>query len=444
MLELTVFLLILLPGVLLTLRNSSYLVDYTVLVFVFNREIRRLVDYHNQEFNPFSLISLTPLLISGLIFVGFICNFQVLQPRAKQIFLMLLAAIGYGAAVGVVQNGFASVYQSVEYLAPVGLMGYAAVSPADDKTADRWLRTAGFAGVLAALYGWYQYLTIPEWDAFRVRQVNFVGYLGKLEPTQMLVFSTFAERGPCASYLALVAIPMLVLKRWRVFSGWPDAVLVLSVIFLTFARTGIVLTMIGVALFPILNRGRKAARIIITAALVCGILLGISSGMPGADRIKARFETLSHVQDDGSFNGRLLIAHDSFQNALTHPAGFGIGSSGVAEKLTGRTEGIAADNGWIELLSSLGVPGFLLYAGALAFLWRYFSVLERFGVQDDYLTLARTFFLASLIVMWIGNFFIDFSVMWIAWGRALSPMVVIKTDPEMRELLENASAEAAS
>src|SRR5258707_6714276 len=132
MLEYIVFAAIVIPGILYAIQGSSYLVDYTILVFVFNREIRRLVDYHNQEFNPFSLISLTPLLILGLVFAGFICNFQVLLPRAKQIFLMLLAAIGYGVAVGVLRNGFASVYQGVEYLAPVGLMGYAAVSPADD------------------------------------------------------------------------------------------------------------------------------------------------------------------------------------------------------------------------------------------------------------------------------------------------------------------------
>ena len=52
MLELTVFLLIILPGILLAIRGSNYIVDYTILVFVFNREIRRLVDYHKQQFNP--------------------------------------------------------------------------------------------------------------------------------------------------------------------------------------------------------------------------------------------------------------------------------------------------------------------------------------------------------------------------------------------------------
>ncbi len=72
------------------------------------------------------------------------------------------------------------------------------------------------AGVLAAAYGWYQYLTIPEWDAFWVKEVNFVGYLGKLEPTKMSVFSTFSDRGICSVYLALAGDPSIGVKRWRI------------------------------------------------------------------------------------------------------------------------------------------------------------------------------------------------------------------------------------
>src|ERR1700756_3198253 len=94
--ESIIFFLIIVPGLLFALRGSSYLVDYTILVFVFNREIRRVVDYLNHQFNPFSLISLTPLVMLGLLFLGFIGNFKALHRLAKQIFVLMLAAIGYG------------------------------------------------------------------------------------------------------------------------------------------------------------------------------------------------------------------------------------------------------------------------------------------------------------------------------------------------------------
>ena len=444
MLELIVFLLIILPGILLAVRGSSYVVDYTILVFVFNREIRRLIDYHNQQFNPFSLISITPIIMLGLLFLGFAWNFGVLHGRPKQIFILLLAAIGYGLAVGLFRNGVASVYQGSEYLSTIGLMGYAAVSPADDTTADRWLRTAGSAAVLAALYGWYQYFTIPGWDAFWVEQVGFVGYLGKLEPTQIWVFSTFAERGVCAAYLGLAAIPMLASRRWRVVFGWPEALLILSCIFLTYSRCGIIIVLVGAALYPIMNKGKNWARIVISAALVCGILFGALSTVPGAAGIKTRFESLLHMQDDSSLQGRLSIVQAGWPIVLGNPAGFGIGSSGMAQRLNGNAQGVISDDGWLEIAASLGVPGFLLFIGALVLLWRYFSILERLGVQDDYLSLARTFLVASLILMWDNNFFMDFSMMWIALGRALSPMMLGKMYPEVREILEPRTAEATS
>src|SRR6201993_545927 len=226
--EWAVFFFLVLPGLLYAMRGSSYLVDYTILVFVFNREIRRLVDYYNNQFNPFSLISLTPLVMLGLLFLGFLWNFKTLHPLAKRIFLLMMAAIAYGFVVGLLHNGLATLYQGAQYLSTIGLMGYVAVNPADDKTADRWLRTAGMAAIIAAFYGWYQYLTIPDWDAFWVDKVGFVGYLGSLQPGEMAVFSTFPDRGPCAAYMALIAVPMMISRRWRVALGWPEVVLLLS------------------------------------------------------------------------------------------------------------------------------------------------------------------------------------------------------------------------
>jgi putative inorganic carbon (HCO3(-)) transporter len=443
MLELIVFLLMILPGVLLALRGSTYVVDYTILVFVFNREIRRLIDYHNQEFNPFSLISITPIIMLGLVFLGFAWNFGALGPRPKQIFLLLLGAIGYGMAIGILKNGVACIFQGSQYLATVGMMGYAAVCPANDKTADRWIKTAALAGVLAALYGWYQYCQIPDWDAFWVKQVGFVGYLGLLEPFQLNVFSTFAERGVCAAYLGLIAIPMLVSKRWKIGFGLPEAILVLSCVFLTMARSGLIVAVLGAVLFPVLNKGKNSGRIVIIVALASVVLLAASSSIPGADRIVTRFQTLTNLQEDGSFQGR-LNNNQTWPLITNNPVGYGIGSSGMSERITGQNFGISSDNGWMQIATSLGVPGFLLFLGALALLWNYFSLLVRLGVRDDYLGLARTLFVVAIVFTWVNNFFVDFGILWLIVGRVLSPLMVAKTDPEIRAILEGPTVEATS
>ena len=442
MIEFVVFFLIVLPGIVLWLRGSSWLVDYTILVFVFNREIRRLVDFYNQQFNAFSSISLTPLIMLGLLFTGFVWKSGVLHPRARQIFWFLLAAIGYGLLIGIQRNGAACIYQGAQYLATVGLMGYAAVNPANDKTADRWLWTAGFAGVLAAIYGWYQYYTIPDWDAYWVQQVGFIGYLGQLRPTEMWVYSTFSDRGVCAVYLALAAVPMLVSRRWRVAFGWPEVILLLSCVFLTMSRNGIIVALLGALLYPILNGGKNAGRIVLIACVACAMLFAVSSTIPGTDRIMKRFETLLHLTDDGSFKGRVVIAQATWPYALAHPFGFGIGSSGLAGRLNGQSAGVVSDNGWIEIMASLGLPGLALFLVALVLLWRYLSLLGHLGIRDDYVGLAKTFLIASLVFTWVNNFFIEFSVMWIAIGRALSPVMFHSVSQQFQGVIEAETADA--
>lgn len=448
MLEWLAFIVIVVPGLLYALRGSSYLVDYTILVFVFNREIRRVIDYINHQFNPFSPISLTPLVMLGLLFIGFLWNMKALHTLAKQIFFFFIAAIAYGCAIGFLRNGAATFYQAAEYLSAIGMMGYVAVNPADEKVADRWLRTAGWAAVIAAFYGWYQYLTIPDWDAYWVEQVGFIGYLGQLVPTELSVFSTFADRGPCASYMALVAIPMLISKRWRVLLGWPAILLLLSCILLTYSRGGIIVMALGAVLFPVVNGGKGSGRIVLIALAVAAICLAGLSSLPGADRLMNRFSSLGHMQDDGSFQGRIQIAGYGWQKVFSNPMGFGIGSSGLAGRINSgsqfQDQAVISDNGWFTLMTSLGLPGFVLFATALVLLWRYFSILNRVGVKDDFLSLARAYFAATLVCMWSGNYFTELSVMWIAMGRAISPLMLYKIDPELKPMAQPELSRAIS
>jgi putative inorganic carbon (HCO3(-)) transporter len=420
--------LLILPALCLSAQNSPALVDYAILIYAFNREIRRVVDWHQGAFNPFSPISLTPLLIIAVLLIPFVGRLKRLHAIPKQAFFLLFIAVGYGTFVGLAHNGFAAIYAAAEYLSPIALMGYAAVSQADERTSDRWLKTAGWATVAACAYGWYQYLTIPPWDAFWVESVGFVGYLGKLAPTEISVFSTFGERGLCAAFLAVSAIPILVSRRWRLMLGWPEGLLILSVILLTMVRTGIILVGLGVVLYPVLNRGKGAARLaLLLAAFGVTATVGFDR-LPGADRINGRFSTLQNMQQDASYQGRMGIAQYGFQMAVSNPVGFGIGFTGLGSRLnTGSAYATtSADNGYLDILISLGVPGMFCFAIAFVMLWRYLAMCTRFGLRDDYFALARDFFVVFLIGMMVANFFNGLTVMWIALGRALSPALLNK------------------
>ena len=208
---------LLLPAILFVAEGSSLLVDYAIFLYVFNRGIRRVLDWSQGEFNPFSPIVLAPLIATCFLLLPVFARFRFLHSTPKQILILFSLAIGYGTFVGFARNGIAALYAASEYLSPVALIGFTATAPVDDRTADRWMKSAAWLTVAACLYGWYQYLTIPPWDAFWVERVNL--YLGKLAPAEMTVVSTFAERGPCASFLAMTAIAMIVSRRWRLLFG---------------------------------------------------------------------------------------------------------------------------------------------------------------------------------------------------------------------------------
>jgi hypothetical protein len=86
---------LLLPAVWFAVEGSSLLADYAILLYVFNRGIRRILDWSQGEFNPFSPIVLTPLLATGLLLLPFFGRFRSLHSTAKQIFILFFLAIGY-------------------------------------------------------------------------------------------------------------------------------------------------------------------------------------------------------------------------------------------------------------------------------------------------------------------------------------------------------------
>jgi putative inorganic carbon (hco3(-)) transporter len=418
--------ILLLPAVAFAAKGSSFLVDYSILLYVFNREIRRVFDWYEGSFNPFSPISITPLIVLCLLLMPFFSRYRTLHPLPKQMFALFFFGIAYATLLGIAKNGLAAIYGAAEYLAALALMGYTATASIDDRTADRWIKTVGWAGIMASVYGWIQYLTVPPWDAFWVESVGFVGYLGKMVPTEIVVFSTFPERGPCASFLALAAIPMLVSRRWRLFLGWPEALLFVSVILLTMSRGGIILIGLGLVLYPILNRGKGSVTVVFAAALASiTAMLGLNH-LPDSGRIANRFSTLGHMQEDGSYQGRIQIAGWGLSTVLSNPAGYGMGSTGLGGRLNPGSRAVVGDGGYLEILASMGVPGALCFAGGIFALWRHLSICARFGLRDDYLGLARAFLILLLIGMFMGNFFTTFGVMWIAFGRTLSPMMLEK------------------
>jgi hypothetical protein len=411
-------------GAYFAFQRSSFLVDYVIIVFVFNRGLRRILDYNAGAFNPLSPVSLTPLAITMLMLLPFLGRFSTLPKSHKTILTCFLVAMGYGFAIGFIRVQFAAIYALAEVLAPIAMFGYILTLGADQNTKDRWLRTSAWCAIVASAYGWYQYFTIPPWDAFWVRAVGFEGYMGTLEPTKMSVFSTMAERGVFGGFLGLAIVPMIISPKWRTPLSWLGVILVLSNILLAQTRTGIILATFTILVYVMINKGTGLFQMLIAMAVIGGAAWFGMDKMPGAEKLKDRFSTLGNMQEDGSFQARMDIYSYGISTILLNPVGFGLGATGISSRINTGDESntaVITDAGYVEIVAQYGWLGAILVVYALWAMWKQLAIRFKIGYRPTEVMLARAFLIALIPACFVGNMITQFSILWIIFGSALDP-----------------------
>lgn len=415
-------------GFTLAMVRSTWIVDYTVYVFVFNRGLRRLVDYYiHGEFVPLNPVSLTPLVVSGCMILPVILHLPRVAPKGRVILACLTAAMVYAFFIGFFRVGYGAVYALGEALAPISLFAFVMLRRPPTEVKDRWIRSFAWAAILTSAYGWYQYLNIPPWDGFWLVETGMYGYMGIPEPTKMTVFSTMAERGPLAGFLGFSVVPMIVSQRWRLrrgLLGWMGVVLVFSVILLTMSRSGVIFALLGTACYLFLNGGRAFGQVLVAAAV-----LGLAAwfGMdriPNAERVIERFETLGELQEDGSYKGRVMIMSGGFRSLANRPLGMGLGAVGLGTRVntgTVEAEAVIVDAGWFNILLVYGLPGSMLLLTAMLLAWS--SLAERYRrpmLRDDHVLLGRALLLTLVPACFVGDLLTGFSIFWLALGCGIA------------------------
>ena len=405
-------------------QRSSFLVDYVIVIFVFNRGLRRILDYNAGAFNPLSPVSLTPLAITMLMLLPFLGRFSTLPKSHKTILTCFLGAMAYGFAIGFIRVQFAAIYALAEVLAPIAMFGYILTLGADQNTKDRWLRTSAWCAIIASAYGWYQYFTIPPWDAFWVRAVGFEGYMGILEPTKMSVFSTMAERGVFGGFLGLAIVPMIISPKWRTPLSWLGVILVLSNILLAQTRTGIILATLTILIYVMINKGTGFFQMLIAMAVIGGAAWFGMDKMPGSEKLKDRFSTLGNMQEDGSFQARMDIYSYGISTILLNPIGFGLGATGISSRINTGDESntaVITDAGYVEIVAQYGWLGAIAIVYALWAMWKQLAIRFKIGYRPTEVMLARAFIIALIPACFVGNMITQFSILWIIFGSALDP-----------------------
>jgi putative inorganic carbon (HCO3(-)) transporter len=433
-----------LPAVVLAAQKSSFLIDYWIATFALNRGVRRFIDYQNGFFDPYSLISLTPLIVGGLatgvVILELLGNPKRFGPKSGRVIRWYLGVCAVAFTIGFVRTKFGAVYDLGNYLGPVGMMGFAVLYSKSRRTMTRWGISAAIVGTIVAVYGLYQFFTIPPWDAFWLEQANMVGYMGYPLPRKMSLFSTMHERGPAAMFLAGTVILILLRPGLLGPFRYPSVAITLLAMLLTYSRTSVIHVVLAMIAFPIVNKGKGLGTIAAIAFLAIFFADPLKSSVPELGTISNRYATLGNIQEDGSFRGRISLMTIALRQSVTNPLGYGLGASGfAAARVSTGQVGVADSTGYLEILNTFGwIGGFFIFR-ILWQLWQSSSYVFRHDKKDRDVALFRAWFISGMVVLFSGNWLAGMSYFWLLGGYVLSKhdaLILQRREAKRRALKE--------
>ncbi|WP_139198849.1 hypothetical protein [Xaviernesmea oryzae] len=273
--------------------------------------------------------------------------------------------------------------------------------------------------VATSLYGLYQYIFVPRWDAEWMIYSNMES-IGKPRPYEVRVFSTLNSPG---SYSLILTVNLLLLAgRGGIICLLAIAVGALG-LGLTIVRSAWIAAALGLIFIAL--AGRWQARASLATLLVVSIFaippILLATGTE--TYIGDRFRTLFDLQSDVSFNDR-SNGYDRLLNQLNDNVfGTGLAVNGAIAAHSSEGTTVVIDGGPIEIFYALGLAFGLVYLLALGVL-----SMRAFFNGDRGLAGPRAAILCTLALLTsgtttvgeVGFFF------WICLGMSLPPAIATR------------------
>jgi hypothetical protein len=364
--------------------------------------VRRMLDYRHG-WNPTNPVLLAPPLVAAISFLTLWRHARELRGRMFVPFLLIVGALAYGYSVGAIVAGFIpATYALLTWLAPIMFGIHLALSWRHYVALSASVRrTFAVALPVLALYGVYQFVRPPRWDAAWMINANMLS-IGSPLPFLVRVFGTLNTPGPFAAFLLVGILLVLTGKGLKRF---PGIALALVALLLTRTRASWVAFVIGIVIMqlsqPVIRLPRRMIALIVVAALA----LPLTSMPKFRSTILTRMSTLKDIGTDNSFVKRVAFSEAAAAGIVETALGNGLGTTGGAIKLETRSIGIRSlDNGFLELFYVFGWPGgtmFLLGVAGLFFQSIRFAEARR----DPFAGALRATAMAIIAIMPIGDIF---------------------------------------
>ncbi|MEM1211391.1 MAG: O-antigen ligase family protein [Planctomycetota bacterium] len=315
----------------------------------------------------FSMFPPTSLLVEGVsVTMGLLAarDWRLLSPAIRIATQLIMAATLYGLllGLGVSRVGVAAVFEYVNWIAPLMALLYVARLRPTLEQVKGWVVAFAGIAVLAGAYGWVQWLILPPWSKFWVVSSG-MGSIGQPVPIKVRFFGSFSAPGGMGRACSLVAVLLLMFKPFKPPVLWTVTLFLAGCALASFVRSSWLTAMLCIIFFLLIARGKDKVRVAIAAAVVLIALAIVAPMLPGGDRMISRFTTLSDVQGDGSFQGRMAFSGWVIGRIMEKPWGYGMGTTGAAvQRLSSQRNPIGAfDNGFLQIPYSLGIPGAVVF-----------------------------------------------------------------------------------
>ena len=410
----------LVTSIYLYFKHSLLFVGFTWWVWCLTPLIRRLCDFYGTP-DPNGIILLTPYLVTFVCSISLVTNLPRINKIGGLPFVWALAAIMYAVVVGIVQNPLITVIRAfLDWIVPVLFSFYLFANwkdyPLFKENLQKVFLTLTFA---TGLYGVFQFVTAPQWDLQWLEMTRIVS-MGDPEPFGLRVWSTLHSPSPFATLMASAILLLAVTKsKW----AFPVSVIGYLSLLLTFVRSAWGGWLVG--LFALIASLKPKPQIRLLGMFFTIMIVLLPLTMLSEDirnPVVDRFESLTILDQDTSFNARIGHYERDLEIALTRVVGRGMGSSFIINPSTGKVEIIALDSGIFDSFFTLGWVGSVLYLSSIFVLLQ--KCFQRGGssTSDPFAIAARSISLSIISQLALSSLMLGFSgmLMWSMIGICLA------------------------
>ncbi|NUN66043.1 O-antigen ligase domain-containing protein [Pseudanabaena biceps] len=366
---------------------------YTGLVwwlFFLTPLIRRIADFRAASFTDPSSMLLAPYAAVIVCCHTLYFNIPKTREQGSTPFVLAISGVVYGYLVGLTNsNNFISVtVVFLEWVSPLLFAYHLYINWHRYPEYCRNLQRVFLWGVLImGAYGVYQYLVAPEWDCFWLNNApGVLSSMGKPEPLGIRVWSTMNAPGTFAVFMAA---GLLILFSCQSFLVLPSAGFGALSFLLSIVRTGWIGWFFGMIFISANIKPKQQFRLVLTILVLAALVIPLATMEPFGSTITNRLETLSDINNDGSFKERKVLYGLLIDDALQSYIGRGIGVGG------------GYDSAILVLLFDLGWIGSVPYAGSLiSLLILIFKSPKK--TKDIFASIVHAIILQSIFYLFAG------------------------------------------